>query len=68
MGGSILATKIRKGVTITADGKTYTTTEKTVNLRNELKKNGINVYPIKAIVFGNCGGAGICGTCAVRGM
>ena len=55
------------GVTIKADGKTFTSTEKTVNLRNELKKNGIDVYPLKAKILGNCGGAGICGTCAVRG-
>jgi ferredoxin len=48
-------------VSITADGKTFQSSEKTVNLRKELQKNGIDVYPLRSKITGNCGGAGICG-------
>eukprot|EP01036_Dinobryon_divergens_P033973 gene33973-43888_t len=53
-------------VTITVDGKVIESSEKTVNLRKELMKNNIDVYPLRAKITGNCGGAGICGTCAVK--
>lgn len=48
-------------VTITVDGKVIESSEKTVNLRKELMKNNIDVYPLRAKITGNCGGAGICG-------
>jgi ferredoxin len=51
---------------IKADGKTIETKEKSVNLRKELMANKVDVYPLKAKITGNCGGAGICGTCAVK--
>lgn len=53
-------------VVIKVDGKTIESDEKSVNLRKELMANGIEVYPLKAKITGNCGGAGICGTCAVK--
>ena len=53
-------------VVITVEGKTIESTEKNVNLRKELIKNNIDVYPLRAKITGNCGGAGICGTCAVK--
>jgi ferredoxin len=53
-------------VVIKVDGKVIESVEKTVNLRKELQKNNIDVYPFKAKITGNCGGAGICGTCAVK--
>ena len=40
--------------------------EKSVNLRKELIANNVDIYPLKAKITGNCGGAGICGTCAVK--
>eukprot|EP00599_Poterioochromonas_sp_BG-1_P014858 CAMPEP_0173158060 /NCGR_PEP_ID=MMETSP1105-20130129/16060_1 /TAXON_ID=2985 /ORGANISM="Ochromonas sp., Strain BG-1" /LENGTH=164 /DNA_ID=CAMNT_0014075773 /DNA_START=127 /DNA_END=621 /DNA_ORIENTATION=- len=36
------------------------------NLRKLLISNKIDVYPLRAKLTGNCGGAGICGTCAVK--
>ena len=53
-------------VVIKVDGKTIESSEKSVNLRKELIANGIDVYPLRAKITGNCGGAGICGTCAVK--
>lgn len=50
-----------KGASITVDGKVIYPSEKTVNLRKELMKNNIDVYPLRAKLTGNCGGAGICG-------
>lgn len=52
-------------VVINVDGKTIEC-EGAVNLRKELIANKIDVYPFKAKITGNCGGAGICGTCAVK--
>ena len=54
------------GISIKVEGKTITSGEKSVNLRKELQANKIDVYPLKAKITGNCGGAGICGTCAVK--
>jgi ferredoxin len=51
---------------IKADGKVISVAEKTVNLRKVLQANKVEVYPLKAKLLGNCGGAGICGTCAVQ--
>lgn len=53
-------------VIIKVDGKTIESSEKSVNLRKELMANGVDVYPFRAKITGNCGGAGICGTCAVK--
>mmetsp|Transcript_7592 Transcript_7592/g.11333 ORF Transcript_7592/g.11333 Transcript_7592/m.11333 type:complete len:150 (+) Transcript_7592:604-1053(+) len=55
-----------KKVSISVDGKVIESDEKAVNLRKELMKNNIDVYPLRAKITGNCGGAGICGTCAVK--
>ena len=52
-------------VVINVDGKTIECSG-AVNLRKELIANKIDVYPLKAKITGNCGGAGICGTCAVK--
>jgi ferredoxin len=54
------------GFSISVDGKTIAADGKAINLRRELMKNNIDVYPLKAKITGNCGGAGICGTCAVK--
>ena len=51
---------------IKVDNKVITTSEKTVNLRKTLQANKVDVYPLRAKITGNCGGAGICGTCAVQ--
>jgi ferredoxin len=53
-------------VVINVDNKVIESAEKTVNLRKELIANKVDVYPLKAKLTGNCGGAGICGTCAVK--
>lgn len=53
-------------VSIKVDGKTIVAFEKSVNLRKELMANKVDIYPLKAKITGNCGGAGICGTCAVK--
>ena len=55
-----------KVITVTADGKPYECGEAPFNLRKELIAKKVDVYPLKAKLTGNCGGAGICGTCAVR--
>ena len=52
-------------VVINVDGKTIECSG-AVNLRKELIANKVDVYPLKAKITGNCGGAGICGTCAVK--
>lgn len=62
----MFGTKKVAGVSIKVDGKTLVSSEKSVNLRKELIANGVDVYPLKAKITGNCGGAGICGTCAVK--
>jgi ferredoxin len=54
-----------KGIVINVDGKKIECSG-AVNLRKELIANKIDVYPLKAKITGNCGGAGICGTCAVK--
>ena len=48
----------KKSVQVTVDGKVLTSTEPSVNLRKFLIANGIDVYPLKAKITGNCGGAG----------
>jgi ferredoxin len=53
-------------VVVKVDGKTIESDQKSVNLRRLLIDNNVDVYPLKAKVLGNCGGAGICGTCAVK--
>jgi ferredoxin len=57
---------VASGIAIKVDGKTIVSSEKSVNLRKELIANKVDVYPLKAKITGNCGGAGICGTCAVK--
>lgn len=52
-------------IVINVDGKAIECAG-AVNLRKELMANKIDVYPLKAKITGNCGGAGICGTCAVK--
>jgi ferredoxin len=66
--------------TTTAKGKAFTITVKQkfykdaelkveggdpVNLRKELLKNKIDMYPLQGKIY-NCGGGGQCGTCAVQ--
>jgi ferredoxin len=63
---SMMFGKKAAGISIKVDGKTITSGEKSVNLRKELIANNVDVYPLKAKITGNCGGAGICGTCAVK--
>lgn len=63
---SMMFGKKAAGISIKVDGKTIVSGEKTVNLRKELIANKVDVYPLKAKITGNCGGAGICGTCAVK--
>ena len=55
-----------KSVTIKVDGKEITSETAPFNLRKTLQDNKVNVYPFKTKLTGNCGGAGICGTCAVK--
>ena len=61
-----LDTSVAARIVIKVDGKTIDVAEKSVNLRKTLQANKIDVYPLVAKVTGNCGGAGICGTCAVQ--
>ena len=63
---SMIFGKKAAGISIKVDGKTIISGEKSVNLRKELIANNVDVYPLKAKITGNCGGAGICGTCAVK--
>ena len=48
------------------DGKTISAEGKNINLRKVCQDNKIDVYPLKTKLGGNCGGAGICGKCAVK--
>eukprot|EP01035_Chromulina_nebulosa_P017472 gene17472-23024_t len=64
--GGLKAKTTSNKISIKVDGKVIESSEKTVNLRRILIDNNIEVYPLKAKVLGNCGGAGICGTCAVK--
>lgn len=48
----------KKAVQVTVDGKVLTSTEPSINLRKFLIANGVDVYPLKAKITGNCGGAG----------
>ena len=66
MFGSFKKKDTPKKVVIEVDNKVITSEEASVNLRKTLIANNIDVYPLKAKITGNCGGAGICGTCAVR--
>ena len=53
-------------IVITVDGgKVIESSEASVNLRKVLMENKVDVYPLKG-KLSNCGGAGICGTCAVK--
>jgi len=58
--------EVPQKVVINVDNKSIVCEEASVNLRKTLMANKIDVYPLKAKITGNCGGAGICGTCAVR--
>ena len=53
-------------ITIKVDGKTINAEGKNLNLRKVCQDNKIDVYPLKTKISGNCGGAGICGKCAVK--
>lgn len=62
----------KKTFTITVQQKFYKDAELTVegagtpvNLRKELMKNKIDIYPLQGKIY-NCGGGGQCGTCAVQ--
>lgn len=65
------ASKKTSTFTITVKQKFYKDAELTVeggapvNLRKELMKNKIDIYPLQGKIS-NCGGGGICGTCAVK--
>ena len=59
-GGKLAAFNIK------VDGKVVEIDTSKANLRKELMKKNIDVYPLKAKITGNCGGARICGTCAVK--
>jgi ferredoxin len=58
--------KKKQPTVITVDSKVINVGNESVNLRKTLQANGVDVYPLKAKITGNCGGAGICGTCAVK--
>lgn len=60
------AAPVQKKVSVTVDGKRIESDQASVNLRRLLIDNNIDVYPLKAKILGNCGGAGICGTCGVK--
>ncbi len=53
-------------ITIKVDGKTINAEGKNLNLRKVCQDNKIDVYPLRTKLSGNCGGAGICGNCAVK--
>jgi ferredoxin len=62
----------QKTFTITVQQKFYKDAELVVegagtpvNLRKELMKNKIDIYPLQGKIY-NCGGGGQCGTCAVQ--
>lgn len=60
-----------KTFTITVQQKFYKDAELTVdagapvNIRKELMKNKIDIYPLQGKIY-NCGGGGQCGTCAIQ--
>lgn len=65
------AADTKKSFSITVDGKDIIvgdekSGDKVTNLRKILLNNKVDVYPLRAKITGNCGGAGICGTCAVK--
>lgn len=49
----LFGNKAGSKVVIKVDGKTITSDEKTVNLRKELMKNNVDVYPLRAKITGN---------------
>jgi hypothetical protein len=49
----LFGNKASSKVVIKVDGKTITSDEKTVNLRKELMKNNVDVYPLRAKITGN---------------
>lgn len=62
----------KKTFTITVQQKFYKDAELVVegagtpvNLRKELMKNKIDIYPLQGKIY-NCGGGGQCGTCAIQ--
>lgn len=61
----------KKTFTITVQQKFYKDAElevdsgAPVNLRKELMKNKIDIYPLQGKIY-NCGGGGQCGTCAIK--
>lgn len=65
-GGNKKKTLNKNPFTVKVDGKPIVSETKGVNLRKLCQENKIDVYPFKAKFSGNCGGAGICGTCAVK--
>lgn len=64
-GGNKQANK-KEQIVIKVDGRVIESDAASVNLRRILIDNNVDVYPLKAKILGNCGGAGICGTCAVK--
>jgi len=48
----LFGNKASSKVSIKVDGKTITSDEKTVNLRKELMKNNVDVYPLRAKITG----------------
>eukprot|EP00607_Mallomonas_marina_P003742 CAMPEP_0182427358 /NCGR_PEP_ID=MMETSP1167-20130531/17112_1 /TAXON_ID=2988 /ORGANISM="Mallomonas Sp, Strain CCMP3275" /LENGTH=116 /DNA_ID=CAMNT_0024609539 /DNA_START=178 /DNA_END=528 /DNA_ORIENTATION=- len=54
-----------KSLTIKVGSKVIEVPEGPVNLRKTLQANKVDVYTLKG-KLNNCGGAGICGTCAVK--
>ncbi len=61
----------KKTFTVTVQQKFYKDAEleveggAPVNLRKELMKNKIDIYPLQGKIY-NCGGGGQCGTCAIQ--
>ena len=61
----------KKTFTVTVQQKFYKNAEleveagAPVNLRKELMKNKIDIYPLQGKIY-NCGGGGQCGTCAIQ--
>ena len=56
-------------LTSSADGDCFIATSSLdgeKNLKKRVQANKIDVYPLASKFTGNCGGAGICGTCAVK--
>lgn len=49
----LFGNKASSKVVIKVDGKTITSDEKTVNLRKELMKNNVDIYPLRAKITGN---------------